>query len=74
MFLSRLNDPEYCVAQAEMARMHASLMQDRATKASLLKIAEVYLRMAKSRNAGGKAPRSEARGKVRPFRQTIPGA
>jgi hypothetical protein len=65
MFLSRLNDPEYCMAQAEMTRTHASSMQDRATKASLLKIAEVYLRMAKSGKAGGKAPRSETRGKAR---------
>jgi len=65
MFLSRLNDPKYCTAQAEMARTHASLMQDRATKASLLKIAEVYLRMAKSGKAGGKAPRSKTTGKIR---------
>ncbi len=64
MFLSRLNDPQYCIAQAEMARTHASLRQDRATKASLLKIAEVYLRMAKSGKARGKAQPSEVRGKV----------
>ncbi len=55
MFLSRLKDPAYCVAQAEMARTHAALRQDHATKASLLKIAEVYLRIAKSGKTGGEA-------------------
>jgi hypothetical protein len=55
MFLSRLNDPNYCIAQAEVARMHATLRHNHATKASLLKIAEGYLRIAKSGKAGGKA-------------------
>jgi hypothetical protein len=55
MFLSRLNDPDYCIAQAEVARMHAALRHNHATRASLLKIAEGYLRIANSRKAGGKA-------------------
>ncbi|MGO9546237.1 MAG: hypothetical protein ACLPPF_15760 [Rhodomicrobium sp.] len=55
MFLSRLKDPEYCIAQAEVARMHASLRRDKATKASLLKIADVYTRIAKSRKILGEA-------------------
>jgi hypothetical protein len=55
MFLSRLNDPDYCMAQAEVARMHAALRHNQAAKASLLKIAEGYLRIAKSGKAHGKA-------------------
>jgi hypothetical protein len=55
MFLSRLNDPNYCVAQAEVARMHAALRRNHAAKALLLKIAEGYLRIAKSGKAGGEA-------------------
>ena len=55
MFLARLNDPDYCRAQAEVARMHAALKQNHAAKASLLKIADGYLRIAKSGKAGGKA-------------------
>jgi len=55
MFLSRLNDPEYCIAQAEVARMHAALRQNHATKASLLKIADGYVRIAKSGKVSGKA-------------------
>jgi hypothetical protein len=55
MFLSRLNDPDYCMAQAEAARMHAALRHNHAAKASLLKIAEGYLRIAKSGKANGKA-------------------
>jgi hypothetical protein len=47
MFLSRLNDPAYCMAQAEMARMHAALRRNHASKASLLKIAGIYLHIAK---------------------------
>lgn len=46
MFLSRLKDPTYCVAQAENARTHAAFCQDRRTKAALLKIADGYLRIA----------------------------
>jgi hypothetical protein len=53
MFLSRLNDPAYCVAQAEMARLHASLRRDQAAKASLLKIAGIYLRIAKREEKSG---------------------
>jgi hypothetical protein len=55
MFLSRLNDPDYCMAQAEMARMHAALRHNHAAKASLLKIAEGYVRIAKSGKVNGKA-------------------
>jgi hypothetical protein len=53
MFLSRLNDPDYCIAQAEMARMHAALRHNHAFKASLLKIADGYLRIARSGKAAG---------------------
>jgi hypothetical protein len=56
MFLSRLNDPDYCIAQAETARMHAALRHNHAAKALLLKIAECYLRIAKSGKAGGSDP------------------
>jgi hypothetical protein len=63
MFLSRLNDPDYCMAQAEAARMHAALRQNQAAKALLLKIANGYLRIAESGKADGKASRlTEARG------------
>jgi hypothetical protein len=49
MFLSRLNDPDYCMAQADMVRTHAALKRDHRSKASLLKIADSYLRIAKKR-------------------------
>jgi hypothetical protein len=63
MFLSRLNDPDYCMAQAEAARMHAALRQNHAAKALLLKIANGYLRIAESGKAGVKASKpGEARG------------
>jgi hypothetical protein len=55
MFLSRLNDPDYCMAQAEVARMHAALRHNHAAKALLLKIAEGYLRIARSGKADGKS-------------------
>jgi hypothetical protein len=39
--------------------MHAALRHNHATRASLLKIAEGYLRIAKSGKAGGKAAKLE---------------
>jgi hypothetical protein len=68
MFLSRLNDPDYCIAQAEAARMHAALRHNHAAKASLLKIAEGYLRIARSGKAGRKPLQPEdARQKASTF-------
>jgi hypothetical protein len=68
MFLSRLNDPEYCIAQAEAARMHAALRHNHAAKALLLKIAEGYLRIARSGRASGKSLKPEdARQKASTF-------
>ncbi len=64
MFLSRLNDPNYCLAQAETARTHAALRQNLETKTSLLKIADGYIRIARSVNIRAKSlPQASARRK-----------
>jgi hypothetical protein len=60
MFLSRLNDPGYCVAQAEMARRHAEQQRNYRTKVSLLKIANGYIRIAKKLKKHQAAPLKHA--------------
>jgi hypothetical protein len=47
MFLSRLNDPHYCVAEAEKTRIYAEMKRDSRSKESLLKIADGYLHLAR---------------------------
>jgi hypothetical protein len=71
MFLSRLNDPDYCIAQAEAARMHAALRHNHAAKALLLKIAEGYLRIAKSGKAPAPADTCGCQAHSRDHRRTI---
>ena len=51
IMFARLNDPDYCIAQAKTMRRKAEFTRDRQSRDNLLKIAECYVYIAQRAEA-----------------------